>query len=180
MEECSICLEPLTQETSNCSLPGCSHTFHVACMLNTVQYDTRCPICRNEIPNVLNKNEDHESTIISLETIYNDYQRKRRNYLNKRRRVIKQNKYVDKLNAKLKSESRQLKETQKNLDKCWNDKSRKLWSEDDELLNFRKSIEKQRNKCLRMDKKIQEYLKDLVGPSPEFEDDLDSLIRIIR
>jgi DNA repair exonuclease SbcCD ATPase subunit len=178
MDVCSICLENFSANTCSCKLPGCGHTFHVSCILNVVQYDIRCPICRNTIPNVNTKKEDSDNTIISLETLYNDYQRKKRQYMYKKRKFIKNDKKMENKIIKLKHHSKELRDLQTEMDKLWSEKSRKLWSEDDDILLQRKKTDKLRKKCYRMEKNIDDTLESALGLPPHFEDGIDSLFEI--
>jgi hypothetical protein len=43
-DTCAICQEPLND--SGISLPGCGHSFHLACVLTNAQYNVRCALCR--------------------------------------------------------------------------------------------------------------------------------------
>tara|TARA_B100000214_G_scaffold374022_1_gene355692 strand:- start:1065 stop:1604 length:540 start_codon:yes stop_codon:yes gene_type:complete len=179
MTECAICLESL-EDGNKCMLPGCNHGFHVSCILNNIQYDKRCPICRENIPNVEEKKPEETNNIISLETFYNDYQRKRRNFLNKRRRIIKNDEQLYKLDKKLKEETKLFKQTEKDIDKLWNVKTRKLWSSDDEMLQLRSISDKQARKCSRIEKKIMERLQEFMGPIPNFDDGFDHILQFIN
>ena len=44
---CPICLEQL--EKTNISITICNHTFCTTCLLMSIQKNTKCPLCRNEL-----------------------------------------------------------------------------------------------------------------------------------
>jgi len=46
-EQCAICLEEI-QQTNNCTTP-CGHHFCFKCMIQSLQTNTACPMCRNEL-----------------------------------------------------------------------------------------------------------------------------------
>ena len=47
-QQCSICTDPLSDETSSHRLP-CGHTFHTECIVQWFRYEhTTCPLCRSE------------------------------------------------------------------------------------------------------------------------------------
>ena len=46
-EICTICL--MTIEKKNVCFTSCNHTFHLTCMLKTLEYTLVCPICRTKI-----------------------------------------------------------------------------------------------------------------------------------
>lgn len=46
-EICAICL--MTIENKNVCLTSCNHTFHLTCLLKTLEYTLVCPICRTKI-----------------------------------------------------------------------------------------------------------------------------------
>lgn len=46
-EICAICL--MTIEKKNVCFTSCNHTFHLTCLLKTLEYTIICPICRTKI-----------------------------------------------------------------------------------------------------------------------------------
>lgn len=175
MDECCICIEKIEDDVSKCTLPGCGHKFHVSCILSVMQYDTRCPMCRENIPNVKAKKDESESPVLSLEEIYNEYQRKKREYNYKKRKIINKNEILKKNIDTLKLESKELNKLEDQLDKLWSQKSRRLWKEDEELSSIKETIQKQRRKCNRINKKIKDTIEPEIGEVPSFDDGLETL-----
>ncbi|KQK11360.1 uncharacterized protein LOC104583370 [Brachypodium distachyon] len=49
-EQCPICMEELTEDGGGVTaLPGCSHAFHRACILEWLHTAPTCPCCRGEL-----------------------------------------------------------------------------------------------------------------------------------
>jgi len=51
MNSCTICLEKFTESSSEIIL-GCSHKYHVNCIIENMTHGTspdNCPLCRREI-----------------------------------------------------------------------------------------------------------------------------------
>lgn len=46
-DKCSICLDPLNKHP--CTITRCKHTYHIRCMIKLVKHQTQCPLCRAEI-----------------------------------------------------------------------------------------------------------------------------------
>ena len=178
---CAICLEPLDSQ-NYCSLPGCNHSFHVSCIISSAQYDAKCPMCREKIPNIHEKKNDEsiDSMSVSLETLYEEYQRKRRRYLLKKRKTIKENKNIKILDTKVKEINKIMRNAEKNLDKLWNDKTRKLWSDDNDLNEIKKELLKHRKKYNRLNKLLTGQLKDKIGPMPEFEEGFGYILQFMN
>jgi DNA repair exonuclease SbcCD ATPase subunit len=178
--DCAICLEPLSISNS-CNLPGCNHSFHVSCILSNAQYDTKCPMCREKIPNIHEKKiENNTDQTESLETLYNEYQRKRRRYLTKRRKTIKENNKIKILDTKVKESNKTMKKLENELDKVWNEKTRVLWSEDNEITEIKKNLVNQRKKNNRLNNLLKEKLKDKIGPVPEFEEGFGYILQFMN
>ena len=168
--DCAICLEPLSNYNS-CNLPGCNHSFHVSCIISNAQYDTKCPMCREKIPDIHEKKQEGHTDSMedSIETLYDEYQRKRRRYLSKRRKTIKENDKIKILETKVKESNKVMKSLEKDLDKLWNEKAKVLWSDDNEITEIKKNLMKHRRKNNRLNNLLKEKLKDKIGPIPEFE-----------
>jgi len=49
-EICVICWEPLQSEASIVEIESCNHAFHRACLLQWLEYQTTCPLCRGNVP----------------------------------------------------------------------------------------------------------------------------------
>lgn len=174
MDECPVCLTDL-HETNCCSLP-CGHKFHVTCIISATQYDLRCPMCRNDIPGICNKKEENLPNIISLEHLYQNYRRRRNNYLNRKRRLLKNNDFLNNINKELNVKQKEMKQSEKCINKLWNEKMKQIWNEDTELLLLRKKYASQRRKCNLLETRINNSLENTIGTFPEFEDGLEQWI----
>lgn len=179
MDECSICLENITNLETSCRLPGCNHLFHTSCILNNVQYDTRCPNCRVNIPDVSPRKNEISNPILSVDTLYEEFRRLRNNYNRKKNRIIKQNEKISNLYKNFKCEYKKLKTIEKKLNSEYIKKTRQLWSEDDELAVMKICFEKLNRKCKRMEKTINQYVENHVGPEPELDADLSSILEML-
>ena len=171
MEECAVCLANLNDE-HYCSLP-CGHKFHVTCIISVTQYDLRCPMCRKNIPVAGNTKEESLPDIFSLENIYENYQRSRRNYLNRKRRFLNNNRSLGKINKEFISKKKEMKQCETDVNKLWSKKMKRIWNEDPDILLLRKKYNSQRRKCNRLEKKLNASLEDNIGSSPEFEENLE-------
>jgi len=49
-DACVICLEPLSSEDSVFQIESCKHTFHRHCLLQWMEVQATCPLCRTEVP----------------------------------------------------------------------------------------------------------------------------------
>lgn len=47
-ESCSVCLSKITQDTKN-DLTFCGHVFHHKCLNKSLDYNNKCPYCREKI-----------------------------------------------------------------------------------------------------------------------------------
>ena len=57
--DCPICLEQIT--TINCTTTECGHTFHSCCIFKNLTQNNGCPLCRKELVEVIESDEDNES-----------------------------------------------------------------------------------------------------------------------
>ena len=49
-QTCAICLEELVVPSPNMCMTECSHIFHLTCLLRNMEHNTKCPMCRSDIP----------------------------------------------------------------------------------------------------------------------------------
>jgi hypothetical protein len=59
---CVICQEEIAADETTVQM-GCDHKFHGQCLVNHLQYDVRCPICRyskQDNPDYMSSDEDEE------------------------------------------------------------------------------------------------------------------------
>lgn len=54
---CGICLENCSDVSKNGMIWWCEHVFHKCCINKLLEYDRRCPMCRNNIKNVVDMSD---------------------------------------------------------------------------------------------------------------------------
>jgi hypothetical protein len=59
MDECPICINPLTEK--NICKTKCEHSYCLSCLLEHLTYNKACPLCRSVIFDFIKKVEDTES-----------------------------------------------------------------------------------------------------------------------
>ena len=171
--ECCICLNPLEKDT--CSLPGCGHTFHVSCLMNYCQHDTRCPLCRKNVPDVNDKPKNNVfDYTVSLDQMYDSFISNKRRYDRKRRRILNMNETLKKKYIKSKECLKDMVFSEKELDKVWNAKLKELWREDEELNSLKKLYDKHKKKYNRIDKYVKDKITNHIGSPPSFMPDFES------
>lgn len=48
MDPCAVCLEEMSLDENNChKIKECGHKFHIDCLIQSLRFDSRCPICRS-------------------------------------------------------------------------------------------------------------------------------------
>ena len=139
-------------------------------------------MCREKIPNIHEKKNDEniDSMSVSLETLYEEYQRKRRRYLLKKRKTINEDKNIKILDTKVKESNKIIRNIEKSLDKLWNEKTKNLWSGDSDLNEIKKELLRHRKKYNRLNKLLSEQLKDKIGPMPEFEEGFGYILQFMN
>ena len=59
LNECPICYECI--EMVNVTIARCGHTFHASCLFKALELKTDCPMCRLQLINVLEEDDDDTS-----------------------------------------------------------------------------------------------------------------------
>jgi hypothetical protein len=59
LENCAICLDDIL-EMVNITVTTCGHTFHSSCMFESIKKSADCPLCRNELLEYDEEDEDSE------------------------------------------------------------------------------------------------------------------------
>tara|TARA_A100001015_G_C14996102_1_gene716285 strand:- start:1285 stop:1734 length:450 start_codon:yes stop_codon:yes gene_type:complete len=136
--------------------------------MNYCQHDTRCPLCRKNVPDVHEKTKDSNIDYnISLDQMYNTFVQNKRRYARKRRRILNMN---EKLKTKYINSKECLKDmisSEKELDKLWDTKLKKLWKEDEELNCLKKLCDKRRKKYNRLNKYVKDKITSHIGSPPD-------------
>ena len=165
---CAICLEAVDAQSA--SMPGCHHKFHVKCIINAVQYDTRCPVCRHVGEGVIHR--EHE--VIATETFVtpssemlrssiNNWRR----YLDRRRRVFRQRTELSNKMQRLKDLRTNMRSTLQELQKSYEAKCKLIWSSDEDVTRCRKMLNRLRRRELRLARNLAVELEALIGPEPD-------------
>jgi hypothetical protein len=49
MDPCAVCLEEMTEDQKNMchKIKECGHSFHTECIIQSLRFDSRCPVCRS-------------------------------------------------------------------------------------------------------------------------------------
>lgn len=58
LNECPICYENM--EMINVTIARCGHTFHASCLFKALELKTDCPMCRTQLINILEEDDDDE------------------------------------------------------------------------------------------------------------------------
>lgn len=67
LTKCFICLEEFNEEDQILLLRPCGHVFHLLCIQEAVQYQTKCPLCRKDIKTKTQTSADVLSFVNILE-----------------------------------------------------------------------------------------------------------------
>ena len=175
-EDCAICLE-CVEDGARCVLE-CGHTFHSACILQSVLHDQRCPVCRCTLAKALPKRQSFvEITMDEMEDAVQDefrqMRRQQTNYDARRRRLVRCRAHLHREHEATKQLEQQLKAANGLLQKRWTDAARQLWRSEQfmEIKRQRRSImSKIRQKQRVVDREVVEAL----GERPEIDMDDDT------
>lgn len=181
---CPVCVEVLDGSSPQAELPGCGHTFHVACLVNCAQYDARCPVCRQvgdgialraaAAPQPPPPPRPARTEVITIDLDLDDevaeVQREWRRYAQRRRRVLRTrpvlSEKVLRLRALRAAFNRACDDTQRMYDR----KCREVWRGDAELIAQRGEMTRARRRERRLERIVEEELAQLLGPEPMWGD----------
>ena len=169
-EVCAVCLCELEENIAQ--MPGCGHKFHVCCLINVVQYDTRCPVCRQIGDGVVSRHPDMVITASSISIGTADFttdvdsveEREWRRYAARRRRLLRQRQDLKREMDALKSirnDMRQNITVSKYQKGC-----RAVWRTDTDVVTHRKKLSTLRRKELRLSRRLSNELETILGPEP--------------
>lgn len=158
---CPICLDPL-KDTDILNMPVCGHKVHVRCALESAQYDSRCPMCRNDC--ITPRRDDF------LHRFEADLQERlavHRTYRTRRARAIRRHQSLKKLRDRLKDANRAYARADRDLDREWSKVLRVLW-QSDEVIN---TLKTERTRCQRRlgryKLQLRRRLEPLIGDEPD-------------
>jgi hypothetical protein len=167
-EVCTICLAELEENTAQ--MPGCGHTFHVCCLINAVQYDTRCPVCRQIGDGVVNRDPDLVITTSSISVGTTDYvseqEQEWRRYAARRRRLLRRRQDLKRKMDDLKHIRDDMRQIFTGLEKAYKRGCKAVWRTDVEVATHRKTLSILRRKELVLSRKLSEELEEMLGPEP--------------
>lgn len=159
---CPVCLEALADQPT-LQLPGCLHAVHVACALQSAQYDTRCPICRNQC--VAPRERDDVYAHIGREL--QERIAAHRLYQSRRNRLIRRRESLRRLRERLRHANRAYVAADKELDKVWSQALREVWTTHPAIMALRKVRESCLRRRSRYDRELRRRLADVLGDPPE-------------
>lgn len=163
-----VCLEPVAP-ADRARLPGCGHAFHVTCMLSFVQYDARCPVCRQP-PTGVHVAEPAESWLPSwerLEEHYREMQAQMRQYADRRRRFVRDRPRVQRADADLRRLRSELNRESRSAQRLYDAKCREIWRNDPEIVAARKVIQLMRRRERRLERMLELHVDEVIGPPPQ-------------
>ena len=172
--DCPICLSDLG-EGESARMPGCRHEFHVHCLLNVVQYDTRCPVCRQVGEGVLQRSSDlvlsataffEDESMVTFEERHAQVMREWRRYAAKRRRVLRQHPHLKHQYDTLKDLRSNMKHSEASLQNMFDVKCKEVWTKDMHILERRRALQNMRRRELRIARNLSVCLEELIGPEP--------------
>ena len=170
-EVCAVCLEELEENTAQ--MPGCGHIFHTCCLINAVQYDTRCPVCRQIGNGVLSRQSEMFIVASSIELETNDYvtvdadhEREWRRYTDKRRRLLRQRQDLKRKMEYIKSIRNDMRQNLKGLERAYQKGCKAVWKTDTDVVAHKKKLSNLRRKELRLSRELNDQLEVVLGPEP--------------
>lgn len=161
---CSICMHDTSVE-NRCTLPGCGHSFHCACMINFVQYDVKCPVCR-QIPTGVSVKDSNNSFEIAVEERLRIARLIWRRYSTKRRNFLQQAPHLQSAFSRLKTIRHDIQKKSSVLASSYEKKCKLLWKNDVDIAQQRKDIVSMRRKETRIFNKIYTEMESVIGPEP--------------
>lgn len=171
---CPICICDLC-EGETARMPGCLHEFHVHCLLNVVQYDTRCPVCRQVGEGVVQRPSNlvlspttpsEDETIITFEERHAQMMREWRRYTAKRRRVLRLRPQLRQQYDTLNRIRSDIRQDENVLQRMIITKCRQVWKNDEDIIERRKALQRMRRRELRIARSVSTTLEELIGPEP--------------
>jgi hypothetical protein len=166
---CAICLDGFSAEELCTQYPGCSHPYHLRCLLQYAQYDIRCPTCRQTPTGVqrrppLTPDPPHPEIvqIEELNSLVNHARAEWRRFTQRRRRVIRRNPTIARAWESLKElRSTKIME-ERAVQRMYDQQCRMIWKYDPDITTARKSLAVLR----RRERRLEELINSEVGPPP--------------
>lgn len=157
---CAVCLMDV-RDGEICVLPGCRHVFHSGCVLNFVQYDSRCPVCRQQPEGVISRETVERSHQEELRHHLLDLRSRERRYEDRRRRFIRQRPKLHEANVNLREIRKKISEEVCTTRRTFDRKCREIWRTDEEISVLKKSLIRLRRHEKRLETVIDKALEEL-------------------
>ena len=162
---CPICLDCI-MEGESLVMPGCKHKLHVQCALDAVQYDGRCPVCRNTVVQT-RRTPMAPDIFTQFEQELAERERMVRRYQNRRSRLIRSRNSLKKMREKLKIERRSCHAAERDLERAWNLMQRQLWMTNNEIHALKMRRRKHQRRVSDLSRRLRQRLDPVIGPPPE-------------
>ena len=173
---CAVCMEALSAQP-HAQMPGCRHSFHVTCMLNCIQYDARCPVCRAAPEGVTPREPEEAPTlatvVLDMEELEEGMRRMReisnrewRRYSDRRRRVLRQRPYLSERMTRLREVRCVMDREYEDANRIYDQKCREVWRADPEVKTHRDALIRLRRRERRLHRQLELELEGLIGPEP--------------
>lgn len=163
-QTCSVCCCDILVDENMCRLPGCNHTFHASCILNAVQYDTRCPVCRRQPDGVTTRatTETEATETRQLLTVDEEQMRRAwRNYIRRRNRRVSSRPELRKAFDELKLVRTRLTAETTAAQRVYDRRCRDVWTHDEEIVAHKKVIKQLRRKQTQLERVLNAGTEDL-------------------
>lgn len=170
---CSICLEALSSYPC-ASMPGCTHQLHTACLINSAQYDVRCPVCRRVGDGVRQREAPRSYVLVQTgeeyqlmdESSVQSAQQQWREYLSRRRRYLRSRPSLNDKVRSLRLLSAQVKKKEDALQRRYAQICKEAWRTHADLVDGRKALSNLRRKELRLERAVETELEEGIGAEP--------------
>lgn len=167
LDDCPICLAPLSHPEQVMHMPVCGHCIHTTCALSAAQYDVRCPVCRTRDPSIESKT-DRETRIFSqLEEYASRQEQLVRSYKKRRAAAIRRRASLKKMRNRFRDEKKKFADLNTELDRAWIRIQRDRWSNDETLKEIKLRRRRQQRRMYLANKRLNARLHPLVGSPPE-------------
>ena len=168
-DSCPICLDALA--ASEClRMPDCGHRIHTRCALHAVQYDGRCPVCRNVavptrfVPTAPDIFTQFEQELQQREILVRRYQ-------NRRSRAIRARNSLKRMRDQLKEERRSFEAAERDLERAWRTLQRTWWANDEAIGALKHRRRKHQRRIADLTRRLRGRLDPVIGPPPDEDDD---------
>lgn len=162
---CGICMEDLVEGV--CPLPGCEHRFHLSCLLESAQYDVRCPMCRRTPSGVRVKHSMEaervegvddarvEEGVVDIEGVRLQWRR----FVDRRRRLLYRNPILHDVWRRLKQLTVEVNAQAHTTQRLYDNKCRLVWRDDPDVIVARQHLSRLRRRQRRLQRTIDAVIE---------------------